>query len=129
MKDLAGLFYEDGAFKRRLGPGKHKLGRSWLGLIKRTVKRIDIRERSLTIKGQEILTADKVAIRVSLLVYFKATEPEAAAHNVANYEDRIYEDVQLAARRPREFSPLGVEAVHSHELRDAFSRGEPEVGQ
>ncbi len=58
-----------------------------------------MRERSLTIKGQEILTRDKVAIRVSLLVYFKVREAEAAVHNVASYEERIYEDVQLAARR------------------------------
>ena len=60
---------------------------------------MDLRERSLTIKGQEILTADKVAIRVSLLVYFKVNDAEAALHNVAAYQDRIYEDVQLSARR------------------------------
>ena len=53
----------------------------------------------MVIKGQEILTADKVAIRVSLQVYFRITDPQSAAHNVASYEDRIYEDVQLAARR------------------------------
>jgi regulator of protease activity HflC (stomatin/prohibitin superfamily) len=65
----------------------------------RNITLVDLRERSITIKGQEILTNDKVAIRVSLLVYFRVLEPEAAIHNVANYEERIYEDVQLAARR------------------------------
>src|SRR5581483_11178462 len=53
----------------------------------------------LTIKGQEILTADKVAIRVSIIVQFRVTDPKAALHQVANYEDRLYSDVQLAARR------------------------------
>ena len=53
----------------------------------------------LTIKGQEILTADKVAIRVSILVQFRVTDPKAAIHTVDNYEDRLYSDVQLAARR------------------------------
>jgi regulator of protease activity HflC (stomatin/prohibitin superfamily) len=53
----------------------------------------------LTIKGQEILTADKVAIRVSILVQFRVHDPKAALHQVANYEDRLYSDVQLAARR------------------------------
>ncbi len=52
-----------------------------------------------TIKGQEILTADKVAIRVSIIVQFRVTDPVAALHAVANYEDRLYTDVQLAARR------------------------------
>ena len=58
-----------------------------------------MRARDLTIKGQEILTADKVAIRVSILVQFAVVDPKAALHAVANYEDRLYSDVQLAARR------------------------------
>ena len=60
---------------------------------------VDMRERDLTIKGQEILTADKVAIRVSIIVQFRVIDPRAAVHEVANYEDRLYSDVQLAARR------------------------------
>ena len=60
---------------------------------------VDMRERELTIKGQEILTADKVAIRVSIIVQFRVTDPKAAMHEVENYEERLYSDVQLAARR------------------------------
>src|SRR5262249_1050527 len=60
---------------------------------------VDVRERELTIKGQEILTADKVAIRVSIIVQFRVTDPKAALHVVTNYEERLYSDVQLAARR------------------------------
>ncbi len=60
---------------------------------------VDIRERDLTIKGQEILTADKVAIRVSILVQFRVTDAKAAIQTVENYEERLYSDVQLAARR------------------------------
>jgi regulator of protease activity HflC (stomatin/prohibitin superfamily) len=99
--------YEDGAFVRTLSPGRHTFKApfyaslmSWLfPMIQRDVKLLDLRERSLTIKGQEILTADKVAIRVSLLVYFRVQNAESAMHNVSSYEERIYEDVQLAARR------------------------------
>ncbi len=94
-----GLLYEDGAFTRVLNPGKHRLSRWPFPRVERWVNVIDMRERSLTIKGQEILTKDKVAIRVSLLVYFRVQDAQAAAHKVASYEDRIYEDVQLAARR------------------------------
>jgi regulator of protease activity HflC (stomatin/prohibitin superfamily) len=60
---------------------------------------VDVRQRDLTIKGQEILTADKVAIRVSIIVQFRISDPRAALHEVANYEERLYSDVQLAARR------------------------------
>ena len=98
-QSYVGLLYEDGIFIKILEPGKYRFRRNLFKQIDRNVKIIDMRERSLTIKGQEILTADKVAIRVSLLVYFKVLDAVAAAHNVSSYEDRIYEDVQLAARR------------------------------
>ncbi len=96
---FVGLLYKDGAFVKSLGPGKHKFKRQLFGRVQRAVKLVDMRERSLTIKGQEILTADKVAIRVSLLVYFRVRDAESAVHSVSSYEERIYEDVQLAARR------------------------------
>jgi regulator of protease activity HflC (stomatin/prohibitin superfamily) len=98
-----GLYYEDGKLLRVLEAGRFKLPseKGW-GLRRRPkveVVLVDIRERELTIKGQEILTSDKVAIRVSIVVQFRVTQPEAAMHRVANYEDRLYSDVQLAARR------------------------------
>jgi regulator of protease activity HflC (stomatin/prohibitin superfamily) len=97
---FVGLLYEDGVFQGQLKPGKHAWKPRWFQKeVERTVHMVDVRERSLTLKGQEILTRDKVAIRVSLLVYFRVVDPEAAIHNVASYEERIYEDVQLAARR------------------------------
>jgi regulator of protease activity HflC (stomatin/prohibitin superfamily) len=99
-QSFVGLLYENGAFKHVLEPGtKVKLRRGLFDDVIRSVILVDLRERSLTLKGQEILTADKVAIRVSLLVYFRITDPSAAVHNVASYEERIYEDVQLGARR------------------------------
>lgn len=98
-QSFVGLLYEDGAFARQLAPGRHRLRKGMFDRVQRKVSLIDMRERSLTIKGQEILTNDKVAIRVSLLVYYRVQDAELAAHSVANYEERIYEDVQLAARR------------------------------
>ena len=96
---FAGLLYQDGAFKELLTPGRWERGRRFFDEIVREVKLVDLRERSVTIKGQEILTADKAALRISLLVYFRVNDPIAALHNVTSYEERIYEDVQLASRR------------------------------
>src|SRR5262245_39910273 len=98
-----GLWYEDGVLARVLGAGRHELPRPrWLRLGRQPVVEVglvDMRARDLTIKGQEILTADKVAIRVSILVQFAVVDPKVAIHSVENYEDRLYSDVQLAARR------------------------------
>lgn len=87
-----------------LEAGRHELPESRQGRFggRRPVVEIvvvEMRERELTIKGQEILTADKVAIRVSILTQFQLTDPVAAVEKVVSYEDRLYSDVQLAARR------------------------------
>ena len=100
-----GLLYEDGRLVRVLAEGRFESPkpRFFRDMFKRTpqleVNLVDMRERDLTIKGQEILTSDKVAIRVSILVQFRVTDPTTAIHAVENYEERLYSDVQLAARR------------------------------
>jgi len=97
-----GLRYLDGRFDRVLEPGRYELPRksAW-GKRRPTVEvvLVDMRERELTIKGQEILTADKVALRVSIITQYRVVDPAAAVERVAGYEDRLYSDVQLAARR------------------------------
>ena len=65
-----GLRYEDGRLVEILDAGRYEIRpeKSFFGLIRRPkveIVVVDMRERDLTIKGQEILTADKVAIRVS----------------------------------------------------------------
>lgn len=98
-----GLYYQDGKLIKVLEAGRYEIPREmnlpFLRLPKVEIVLVDMRERDLTIKGQEILTADKVAIRVSIIVQFRVTDPRAALHQVENYEDRLYSDVQLAARR------------------------------
>lgn len=97
------LWYEDGKLTKVLEAGRYEIPRESLLSFKRhpkvEVQLVDVRERDLTIKGQEILTADKVAIRVSILVQFRVVDPKAAIHQVVNFEERLYSDVQLAARR------------------------------
>lgn len=101
-----GLYYQDGVLVKILSAGRYKIPQDHFYPLSLLVRRpkveillVDVRERDLTIKGQEILTADKVAIRVSIIVQFRVTNPQAAIQTVANYEERIYSDVQLAARR------------------------------
>ena len=97
-----GLWYEDGKLTKVLEAGRYKIPpqKRWFKRLP-TVEclLVDVRQRELTIKGQEILTADKVAIRVSILVQFRVTDPKTAMHAVENFADRLYSDVQLAARR------------------------------
>ena len=77
-----GLWYEDGVLTRVLEAGRYVIPRYLnLGVYRRPkveVVLVDVRERDLTIRGQEILAADKVAIRVSIIVQFRVTDPRAA---------------------------------------------------
>lgn len=121
-----GLWYEDGVLKRVLEAGRYVIPRRPLLSFFRTsqyeVRLVDIRERDLTIKGQEILTADKVAIRVSIIVQFRVTDPRAALHHVENYEERLYSDVQLAARRSLASMTLEEILTNRNRLSEDISR-------
>jgi regulator of protease activity HflC (stomatin/prohibitin superfamily) len=125
-----GLYYEDGVLLQVLGAGRYELplpkpGQG-LGLFRRRprceVVLVDMRARDLTIKGQEILTSDKVAIRVSILVQFAVVDAKAAIHAVANYEDRLYSDVQLAARRALAAMSLEEILTNRHQLSEEILR-------
>ena len=99
------ILYKDGVVDRVLDAGRYELPQEKFSFRGRRkgprveAVLIDVRQRDLNIKGQEILTQDKVALRVSIIVQFRVIDPRRALHEVESYEDRIYSDVQLAARR------------------------------
>lgn len=97
-----GLRYVDGRLDGVLEAGRYELPRKSVWKRRQPkveIVLVDMRERELLIKGQEILTADKVALRVSIITQYRVVDPAAAVERVAGYEDRLYSDVQLAARR------------------------------
>src|SRR2546430_2204050 len=94
-----GLWYEDGKLVRVLTAGRYRLPRQrrLLRLGRRPVVQlvlVDVRERDLTIKGQEILTGDKVAVRVSLIVQFRVVDAQAGAE-----AERLEAEARAAAHR------------------------------
>ena len=122
-----GLRYADGVLTEVLEAGRYSVPHyiNILGIYRRPkveVVLVDVRERDLTIKGQEILTADKVAIRVSIIVQFRVVDPRAALHEVADYEDRLYSDVQLAARRSLASMNLDVILTNRNQLSEDILR-------
>jgi len=116
-----GLRYVDGRLTDVLEAGRYALPKASLGPLRRPcveVVLVDMRERELTIKGQEILTSDKVAVRVSILTQFRVVDPVAAIEKVAGYEDRLYSDVQLAARRSLASMTLEAILTNRNQLSD-----------
>ena len=97
-----GLRYEDGRLTDVLEAGRYEMPdteRRRRNTPVVEVVLVDMRERELLLKGQEILTSDKVAVRVSIITQYRVVDPAAALEKVESYADRLYSDVQLAARR------------------------------
>lgn len=89
-----GLLYQKGRFEKLLEPGQYVLW-PWQS---RHIDRVDIRETSQTVDGQEILTSDKVGVRVTLVAQYKVHDPVAARHTVESYTSQLYQDLQLTLR-------------------------------
>lgn len=91
-----GLLYVDGALVRTLAPGLHGF---WNIGKPVQVKAIDVRQRSLDVNGQEVLTRDRVTIRVNIAAEFRVVDPVKAVTTVKDCEDAFYRALQYAFRK------------------------------
>jgi regulator of protease activity HflC (stomatin/prohibitin superfamily) len=91
-----GLQYLQGRLQRTLMPGSYAF---WSPpQAKVDVANVDIRLGQVTLAGQELMTRDKVTLRLSLTCEYAVEDPAVATHAVANVRDAIYLLVQLASR-------------------------------
>jgi regulator of protease activity HflC (stomatin/prohibitin superfamily) len=91
----AGLLYVEGRLVERLAPGRHAY---WTVNRKVEVKRVDLRPQALEITAQEMLTKDRIALRVTLSALRRIVDPERAASAVADVDGWLYRLVQFAIR-------------------------------
>ena len=104
----AGLLYVEGRLMERLAPGRHAF---WTAGRKIEVKRLDLRPQAVEITAQEMLTKDRIALRVTLTAFRRIVDPERAVAMVANVDEWLYRLVQFAIR----------EAVASRTLDEVLS--------
>ena len=90
-----GLLYIDGAFVRRLEAGVHSF---WNVGRAVNVKVVDTRQHALEVTGQEVLTRDRVSIRVNLVARYRVTDPVKAVASVKDYAEALYRALQHAYR-------------------------------
>jgi len=91
----AGLFFKDGVHHATLAPGAHAL---WKGAAKARILDFDLREQVVDVAGQEIMTADKVTLRLNAVVTYKLVDPLKAVAAVDDYRQALYREAQLALR-------------------------------
>ena len=90
-----GLLIVDGQIVERLPPGRHAF---WN--VARTVRvaRVDLRPTPLEVTAQEILTKDRINIRVTLTAFYRIVDPEKAVTAAADLASTLYRLVQFAIR-------------------------------
>jgi regulator of protease activity HflC (stomatin/prohibitin superfamily) len=89
-----GLLYREGAFERVLEPGNYRFRAN----ERVEVAKVSLREVSHVVAGQEILTSDRIEVRVSLVAQYRVTDPTLALHAVENYTEQLHQELQLALR-------------------------------
>jgi hypothetical protein len=91
----AGLLFVDGKLTERLPAGRHAF---WA--VGRTVRigKVDTRPTPLEVTAQEILTKDRVGIRVTLTAFTRVLDPEKAALAAGDVAGTVYRLVQFAIR-------------------------------
>ncbi|MEA5419909.1 slipin family protein [Spirulina sp. CCNP1310] len=90
-----GLLYLESAFHSTLEPGWHlwwKFGQS----LKAEV--IDLRLQTLEVAGQEILSKDKVPLRLNLTAGYRITDPLRAKSELVDIPGFLYKELQFALR-------------------------------
>ena len=90
-----GLIYRNGVFLEQVPSGRYA---AWQGVGKTKVQVVDQREKVLDVVGQEIMSEDKVTLRLNVVVSYRVVNARASVEAVADVEATLYREAQLAIR-------------------------------
>jgi len=110
-----GVLFQDGAYVQTLPPGLYAF---WKGAADARVVEVDLREATADVSGQEIMTADKVTLRLNAVVTYRIVDAQKAVSAADDVRQALYREAQLAVRA----------VVGGREL-DAFLADKDQVGR
>lgn len=90
-----GLLYENGQLKRTLTAGRYGY---WNVNRNLRIDVLDLKLQMADVSGQEILTKDRVSLRINLTASYRLVEPTKVVAQLAHYEVYVYKRLQLALR-------------------------------
>jgi regulator of protease activity HflC (stomatin/prohibitin superfamily) len=88
-----GLKYKDGKFVGLLAPGRYA------HTYRTVIQKLDVRLRTVTVGGQDVLSADGISIRISLVAQYEIADVSIAVNKIASYQESLYIELQSALRR------------------------------
>lgn len=86
----------DGQLTDRLGPGTYGY---WTTGRKISAKLVDLTRQSLDVTGQEVLTRDRVSLRINIAAEYRVVDPVLAVSSVRDFADALYRALQYAFRK------------------------------
>ncbi len=89
-----GALYYNHILQRELASGKYYF---WKGPIAVLVKTIDLRQQQIDLLGQEMMTEDKVTLRLNFVCQYKITNPMRSLQ-IRNFEEQMHIELQLVLR-------------------------------
>ena len=90
-----GLRYVDGELTGTLVPGLHAY---WTVRNDVTIELKDMRVKTLEVQGQEILTRDKVSLRINTTASYQYTDAAKAVRALNDPLDQLYKQIQFGLR-------------------------------
>jgi regulator of protease activity HflC (stomatin/prohibitin superfamily) len=91
-----GLAYLDGRLLRQLDAGTYGF---WNAAGAVRIDILEMRQQTIEVPGQEILTKDKVTIRVNVSATFEIADVAVARGRVKDVQEHLYRTLQIAVRQ------------------------------
>ncbi len=94
-RNHVGVSFQDGEYVETLPPGEYAF---WHKVAMSKVVEVDLREQTLDIAGQEIMTADKVSLRMNAMATYRIVDARQAVTVSDGATQSLYREAQLALR-------------------------------
>lgn len=94
-RDRVGVLFIDGRYIETLSPGQYAF---WKGQSEAKVVEVDLREAMVDVGGQDIMTADKVTLRLNAVVTYKIVDARKAISQTDDVRQALYRETQLVLR-------------------------------
>jgi len=121
-----GLVYLDGRLVREIGPGAYGF---WSAITMPRIEVVEMRRQTVEVSGQEILTRDKVTLRVNLSAVYEIANVAIARQAVKDVDAHLYRTLQVAVRQTlgkRSLEEVLAEKADIDETVSAYVRREME---
>ena len=94
-RGCVGVVFLDGRYADTLEPGPWAF---WKGAADVRVLEVDLRELTLDIQGQEIMSGDKVTLRINAVATYRVVDPRRAVCTADDFKQALYREAQLVLR-------------------------------